>query len=86
MDRSPPESSIHGILHARILEWVALLQGIVLTQGSKSSLLVSCIGRRVLDHQGHLESLLSALEVKVKVTQSCPTLCNPMDYTVHGIL
>ena len=24
--------------------------------------------------------------VKVKVTQSCPTLCNPMDYTVHGVL
>ena len=23
---------------------------------------------------------------KVKVTQSCPTLCNPMDYIVHGIL
>ena len=23
--------------------------------------------------------------VKVKVTQSCPTLCDPMDYTVHGI-
>ena len=22
----------------------------------------------------------------VKVTQSCPILCNPMDYTVHGIL
>ena len=22
----------------------------------------------------------------VKVAQSCPTLCNPMDYTVHGIL
>ena len=25
-------------------------------------------------------------EVKVKVTQSCPTLCDPMDYRVHGIL
>ena len=25
-------------------------------------------------------------KVKVKVTQSCPTLCNPMDYTIHGIL
>ena len=25
-------------------------------------------------------------EVKVKVTQSCLTLCDPMDYTVHGIL
>ena len=24
--------------------------------------------------------------VKVKVTQSCLTLCNPMEYTVHGIL
>ena len=24
--------------------------------------------------------------LKVKVTQSCLTLCNPMDYTVHGIL
>ena len=23
---------------------------------------------------------------KVKVIQSCPTLCDPMDYTVHGIL
>jgi len=23
---------------------------------------------------------------KVKVTQLCPTLCDPMDYTVHGIL
>ena len=26
------------------------------------------------------------MEVKVKVAQSCPTLCNPMDYTAHGIL
>ena len=24
--------------------------------------------------------------LKVKVTQSCLTLCDPMDYTVHGIL
>ena len=24
--------------------------------------------------------------VKVKVTQLCPILCDPMDYTVHGIL
>ena len=23
---------------------------------------------------------------KVKVAQSCPTLCDPMDYVVHGIL
>ena len=24
--------------------------------------------------------------MKVKVAQSCPTLCDPMDYRVHGIL
>ena len=26
------------------------------------------------------------IKVKVKVVQSCPILCNPEDYTVHGIL
>ena len=26
------------------------------------------------------------MKVKVIVSQLCPTLCNPMDYTVHGIL
>jgi len=31
--------------------------------------------------------LLHAIFIlKVKVAQSCPTLFNPMDYTVHGIL
>ena len=28
----------------------------------------------------------SCLSFIVKVTQSCSTLCDPMDYTVHGIL
>ena len=27
-----------------------------------------------------------SFSVKVKVAQSCLTLCDPMDYTVHGIL
>ena len=31
-------------------------------------------------------SLNVIMKVKVKVTQLCPTLCDPMDYTVHGIL
>ena len=30
--------------------------------------------------------LLRNHKMKVKVTQSCPTLCDPMDYTAHGIL
>ena len=28
----------------------------------------------------------SGKEVKVKLTLSCPALCNPMDYPVHGML
>ena len=28
----------------------------------------------------------SGMKVKVKVVQLCPTLCDPMDYIVHGIL
>ena len=27
-----------------------------------------------------------SFKVKVKVAQSCPTLSDPVDYTVHGIL
>ena len=32
------------------------------------------------------EHIYSKLKVKVKVAQSCLTLCDPMDYTVRGIL
>ena len=42
-------------------------------------------------HNNHLSELslcaqLPIFKVKVKVTQLCWTLCDPMDYTVHGIL
>ena len=33
-----------------------------------------------------LHSLLSFKKVKVKVTESCLILCDPTDYTAHGIL
>ena len=40
MDCSPPGSSVHGILHARILEWAAMPspKGMFLTQRSNLSL------------------------------------------------
>ena len=34
----------------------------------------------------HIADYLEHNKVKVKVAQSCVTLCDPMDYTVHGIL
>ena len=52
MDCSLPGSSVHGILRARILKWVAISssRGVFPTQESNLSLYVSCIGRRGLDH------------------------------------
>ena len=47
MDYSPPGSSVHGVLLARILEWVA----ISFSRGSsqtKDQTRVSCIGRQIL--------------------------------------
>ena len=52
MDCSPPGSSVHGILQAGILEWVA----ISFSRGSSQSGIElvsptsSCIGKRVLYH------------------------------------
>ena len=37
-------------------------------------------------HSVRSVSFFSYIQVKVKVAQSCQTLCEPMDYTVHGIL
>ena len=60
VDCNPPGSSVHGILQARILEWVAMPYFRGSSQGSSSpgielaSLYVSCLGRQVLYHQHHL--------------------------------
>ena len=50
MDCSPPGSSVHGILQARILEWVA----VSFSRGSsrpKDRTWVSYVGREILYHQ-----------------------------------
>ena len=56
MDCSPPDSSVRGILHARILEGVVISfsRGIFLTQGSNLGLLH---GRQILYRQSHQGSL-----------------------------
>ena len=53
MDCSPPGSSFHGTLQARILEWVTIpfsVQRVFLAQGSKLGLL-RC--RKILHHLNH---------------------------------
>jgi len=64
MDCSPPGSSVHGILQARILEWVptpwekgshSFLQGIFPTQGSNLCLLHCRQILYCLSYQGSLD-------------------------------
>ena len=78
---SLPVSSVHGILQARILEWVAL----------------PCPSSRNLPSPG-IKPWSLALQtdflpseppgkpintvVHAKLLQSCPTLCNPMNYSL----
>ena len=57
MDCSLPGSSIHGILQARILEWVAMLssRGSSQPRDPTSIFCISCIGRWILYHlEAHL--------------------------------
>jgi len=56
MDYSPPDSSVHAILQARILEWVAIsfTNRIFLTQGSNPGLL-HC--SRILYYLSHIKNM-----------------------------
>ena len=89
MDCSLPDSSVHGISPGKNagVGFHFLLQGILPTQGSNPGLL-HC--RQILYHLGHQGSQLR-LAVLCLVAQSCPILCDPVDYSlpgssVHGIL
>ena len=58
MDCSPPGSSVHGILQARILEWVAMPSSRGSSQPRNRTLVsyISCIGRQVLHLKHRLGS------------------------------
>ena len=49
MDCSPPSSSVHGILQAWVLDWVAISFSRRSSQ-PRNRIHVSCIGRRILYH------------------------------------
>ena len=84
MDCNPPGSSAHGISQVRILEWVA----ISFSRGSswpRNQTQVSCIGRWILYSwaTGEAQRFLS---VQLNsVLQSCPTLCDPMNFSTTGL-
>ena len=86
MDHSPPGSSVHGILQARILEWVAMPSSRGSSQPREDQTRVSCvsfIGIQVLCHQHHPGSPIVNNQFR-SVARSCPTLCSPMDCSIPG--
>ena len=77
VDCSLPGSSVHGILQAKILEWVAMPSSRGSSWPRDWSLIshVSCIGRWVLYHYCHLASL-SLYLAKTVNTSSTFRKCN----------
>ena len=83
MDCSPQGSSVHGILQTRILEWVVIpFSRNFPDPGIKPRSPAMQADSLPLCHQRGADVLWS----EVKVAQSWPTLCDPMNYRVHGIL
>ena len=53
MDSSPPGSSVHGILQARILEWIITIPFSRGSSQPRDQTQISCIGRQILYHLNH---------------------------------
>ena len=70
MDGSPPDSSVHGIPQARLLEWVAIL----ISRGSsqpRDQTPISYIGRQILHclcHEENPNSIYSGQLAKLTLT------------------
>ena len=80
MDSSPPGSSVHGILQARILEWVAaqsrILEWVAILFSGGSSLprnwtQVSCIAGRFFYHLSHQERGWDLCQHCVSTSPTC---------------
>ena len=85
MDCSPPGSSVHGIFQARILEWVVTPT----SRGSSWPRDVTCvsylswIGSRFFTTSTGSPTIC-LWKWKVLVAQLCPTLYDPIDYSLPG--
>ena len=77
VDRSPPSSSVHGILQARILEWAAVScsRGSSRPRDWTHISCVSCISRQILYHQATWE----APEMVMPRANPCPQDWYPPD-------
>ena len=86
MDYSPPGSSVHGIFHARILEWVAISfsRGPSWPKDQTRVLESPALAGGFFTTSATWEA--QSCYFCCSVPQSCPTLCNPMDCSTPGFL
>ena len=84
MDFCPPGSSVHGIIQARILEWVAI-SSCRRSSWPRDPTHLSCIGRQILYYWATWEAHRNASVQFSLVTQSCPTVCDPMNCSTPGL-
>ena len=85
MDCSPPGSSVHGILQQECSSGLPHPPpGDLPDPGIELASFMSPALTGGFFTTSHLGS--PDFKVKVRVSQSCQTLCDPLNYTVHGIL
>ena len=69
---SPPGSSVHGILQARILEWVATPSSRGPSPPRDQACIAACTGRQVLCHQCHLPGITDVWGQVILGHGGCP--------------
>ena len=96
MHCSPPGDSVHGILQARILEWVAIPFSRKSSQPRDQTQFSWIVGRFFIDQATREVPCLPACSsaftkffnasapAAAKSLQSCPTLCDPIDSSPPG--
>ena len=86
MDHSPPGSSVHGILQAKILEWVSMpfFRGSSPSRDQTCISYVSCIGRWALYRSAIREAHIKAVRISdfrsaynYRMVVRILRLCNP---------
>ena len=86
MDYSPPGSSVHGILQARILVWVAITS----SRGSSSPRDQTCVSDTYLSWQAGSLPLAPPGELTLdyfpysEITVSCPAFCSCLFSTIRA--
>ena len=77
VDCSPPGSSVHGILQARILEWAVMPSSRGSSGPRDQTSSVSLLSPALAGESLPLVPPAAAAAAAAKLLQSCPTLCDP---------